>query len=331
MRLALAEVEATRRFRNPNVIRVIDACVMQDADTDASRMLGNVPKHDEESVRGGKVVYIVFPYFRHGNVQDAINAHVVNGTRFGEAQMLRLFLGTCRAVRAMHQYRLPKVGERRGESASEAPAAPTTEVDTAPLLFDADEAGASEAAPSMHAAPYAQEGSTPAAEPSAGDLIAYAHRDIKPGNIMIADDGATPVLMDFGSTIKAHVPINSRREAVAHQDLAAERSSMPYRAPELFDVKTDVVLDEKVDVWSLGCTLYAMAYLHSPFETPSTVEQGGSLALAVTNGAYKFPANDQYTDATREIVRRCLVTDPIARADIDEVIRLAEKALDGVA
>jgi serine/threonine kinase 16 len=30
---------------------------------------------------------------------------------------------------------------------------------------------------------------------------------------------------------------------------------MPYRAPELFDVKTDAVLDEKVDIWSLGCTV----------------------------------------------------------------------------
>ena len=24
---------------------------------------------------------------------------------------------------------------------------------------------------------------------------------------------------------------------------------MPYRAPELFDVKTDRILDEKVDIW----------------------------------------------------------------------------------
>lgn len=33
------------------------------------------------------------------------------------------------------------------------------------------------------------------------------------------------------------------------QDLAAEQSSMPYRAPELFDVKTGITLDEKVDIW----------------------------------------------------------------------------------
>ena len=33
------------------------------------------------------------------------------------------------------------------------------------------------------------------------------------------------------------------------QDIAAEQSTMAYRAPELFDVKTGIALDEKVDIW----------------------------------------------------------------------------------
>ena len=33
------------------------------------------------------------------------------------------------------------------------------------------------------------------------------------------------------------------------QDIAAEQSTMAYRAPELFDVKTGQTLDEKVDIW----------------------------------------------------------------------------------
>jgi hypothetical protein len=33
------------------------------------------------------------------------------------------------------------------------------------------------------------------------------------------------------------------------QDIAAEHSTMPYRAPELFDVKSGRMLDEKVDIW----------------------------------------------------------------------------------
>ena len=84
---------------------------------------------------------------------------------------------------------------------------------------------------------------------------------------MIADDGVTPILMDFGSTIKARIEIENRSQALlqqvkqlfcqacscdAHlwsQDIAAEQSTMAYRAPELFDVKTGQMLDEKVDIW----------------------------------------------------------------------------------
>ena len=133
--------------------------------------------------------------------------------------------------------------------------------------------------------------------------------------------------MDFGSTIRARVPIRTRRDAVAAQDVAAERSSMPYRAPELFDVQTDTELTEQVDIWSLGCTLYAMAYLHSPFETPSTTEQGGSLALAISNGAYSWPADDPYSDAVRTLISQCLARDPAARPSIDELIMRIKAAM----
>lgn len=48
-------------------------------------------------------VYI-YPTQR-GNLQDMINANVVNGRHFPEQEMVRLFHGTCLAVRAMHEYR----------------------------------------------------------------------------------------------------------------------------------------------------------------------------------------------------------------------------------
>jgi serine/threonine kinase 16 len=53
---------------------------------------------------GSKTVYLFLPYYRRGNLQDAISQNAVNGTRFPEKDMLRLFLGTCEAVRAMHTY-----------------------------------------------------------------------------------------------------------------------------------------------------------------------------------------------------------------------------------
>lgn len=105
---------------------------------------------------------------------------------------------------------------------------------------------------------------------------------------MIADDGQTPILMDLGSLAPSPTVINSRPLALAVQDIAAQHSTMPYRAPELFDVKTGSVIDTKVDIWSLGCTLYACLTGKSPFEARSE-ETGGSLSICVLGGDWRFP------------------------------------------
>jgi serine/threonine kinase 16 len=80
-----------------------------------------------------------------------------------------------------------------------------------------------------------------------------------------------------------------------------------------------VDLDEKVDVWSLGCTLFALAYGTSPFEA-NPAEAGGSLAMAVLNGAWKFPANDKiYSQGLRDLISFMLVVEPSQRPDIHKV------------
>lgn len=57
-------------------------------------------------------------------------------------------------------------------------------------------------------------------------------------NVMISDDGKQPILMDFGSAIPARISVSNRSIALTEQDRAAEHSTMPYRAPELFDVRS---------------------------------------------------------------------------------------------
>ena len=86
---------------------------------------------------------------------------------------------------------------------------------------------------------------------------------------MIADDGVTPILMDFGSTVKARIPIQNRNQALVQQDIAAEQSTMTYRAPELFDVKTGVTLDEKVDIWVRVVLVLARSQPRSPLYSPT--------------------------------------------------------------
>jgi serine/threonine protein kinase len=60
---------------------------------------------------------------------------------------------------------------------------------------------------------------------------------------------------------------------IGRQDIAAEQSTMAYRAPELFDVKTGQTIDEKVDIWvrsfpapNLGArSKCILIYLSSPW------------------------------------------------------------------
>ena len=76
----------------------------------------------------------------------------------------------------------------------------------------------------------------------------YAHRDLKPHNILLRED-FTPVIMDLGSVESARTKITTHSEAQYLQDLAAERCSMPYRPPELFQVDSKCDIDERTDVW----------------------------------------------------------------------------------
>eukprot|EP01051_Picozoa_sp_SAG22_P002036 SAG22_NODE_86_length_21440_cov_288.248700_23_plen_226_part_00 len=94
---------------------------------------------------------------------------------------------------------------------------------------------------------------------------ALAHYDIKPGNVLLANDG-TPTLMDFGSVRPARRHIKTRRDALELQEFASINCTMPYRAPELWEPPSQCEVDERVDVWSAGCLLFALFYGHSPFE-----------------------------------------------------------------
>ena len=70
---------------------------------------------------------------------------------------------------------------------------------------------------------------------------------------------------------------------------------------------------------SLGCTLFAMAYLHSPFETLQTTEQGGSIAMAVMNAQYKHPNNSSYSQGLRDLIDSMLKSNPQQRPNINQV------------
>ncbi|XP_051175343.1 serine/threonine-protein kinase 16 [Leptopilina boulardi] len=146
---------------------------------------------------------------------------------------------------------------------------------------------------------------------------ALAHRDLKTANILLGD-GMTPIIMDLGSVAPARVKVCGNQEAQTLQDLAAERCSMPYRAPELFNVESYCMVDERTDIWSLGCILYALCYFKSPFD--SVHERGDSVALAVISANINFPENSPYNEDMKDLILSMLKSNPMERPYIYSVI-----------
>lgn len=103
-----------------------------------------------------------------------------------------------------------------------------------------------------------------------------------------------PILVDLGSCTEAREQICGQSDAQRLQDWAEERCSIVYRAPELFNVQSYCMIDERTDIWSLGCVLYAICFFKCPYDI--IYEKGDSVALAVLSGNVDFPNNSPYSE-----------------------------------
>lgn len=120
--------------------------------------------------------------------------------------------------------------------------------------------------------------------------LGIIHRDIKPGNIMIAPDGQAK-LADFGI---AHSLGDTRLTSGVIGTLA-------YMAPEQFETRAVTAAS---DLWALGATLYHAAEGNGPFDRESTaamvraiamdpvpvMRSDGPLATAITGMLTRDPA-----------------------------------------
>lgn len=78
-----------------------------------------------------------------------------------------------------------------------------------------------------------------------------AHRDVSPGNVLLKEENGKQraVLMDFGSAAPARVSTEVFASCMKLQEIVELTCSVLYRAPELHEVITHSIVDERSDVW----------------------------------------------------------------------------------
>jgi serine/threonine protein kinase len=138
---------------------------------------------------------------------------------------------------------------------------------------------------------------------------AIIHRDLKPANIKFTTTGAVKVL-DFGL---AKALVRGTSSALSQAPTGTGRGVIlgtpAYMSPEQASGQTDQ-LDERTDIWALGCVLFEMLTGSRPFPGDSTAQTLG----AVLSREPEWQLLPRSTPETvKSLLRRCLAKDPKQR------------------
>ncbi|GLV99921.1 serine/threonine-protein kinase [Streptomyces lavendulae] len=144
----------------------------------------------------------------------------------------------------------------------------------------------------------------------AAHAVGVLHRDVKPGNVLLAKDGRV-LLTDFGiAAIEGDSSITRTGELVG---------SIDYLAPERV---TGGAPDPSSDLWSLGATLYTAVEARSPFRRTSPI----SSLQAVVNDEPPVP---RQSGALGPVITALLRKDPGQRPSAAEAERMLIEAMEG--
>ena len=134
------------------------------------------------------------------------------------------------------------------------------------------------------------------------------HQDVKPANVLLADDGRV-LLTDFGIAAMDGDAVISRTDVVV--------GSPEFMAPERARSGAD---GTEADLWSLGATLYAAVEGRSPY-------QRGSTMATLTALATEEPDPPAHAGPLRPVLDGLLRKDPAQRANLEDTENLLRAAL----
>ena len=140
-----------------------------------------------------------------------------------------------------------------------------------------------------------------------------AHRDIKIENVL--KFGNTFKLCDFGSaSIDIMMPEKETKDSKRDKfDIYERNTTFMYRPPEMVDEYGEFPVNEKVDIWALGCILYAILFKQQPFQDAQK--------LTIIKGDYYIPKEAKnYSSKIFDFIRLMLTPDPRIRPSAKDIV-----------
>jgi [calcium/calmodulin-dependent protein kinase] kinase len=130
------------------------------------------------------------------------------------------------------------------------------------------------------------------------------HRDIKPDNCLVTGDEILKIV-DFG--------VSEMFNKDSDMTTTKSAGSPAFMPPELCVAKHGEISGRAADIWSMGVTLYCLAFGHIPFEAAGILE----LYESIKSQEAHIP--DDCDPALKDLLLKLLQKDPAERIDMDHI------------
>jgi len=139
----------------------------------------------------------------------------------------------------------------------------------------------------------------------------YLHRDLKGANSLVDSTGRVLKVGDFGTAAKLHASITP-----AGQFRGELLGTVAFMAPEVLRGED---YGRHCDVWSVGCCMLEMAEGKPPWNARALTNHL-ALIYKIASASVSPPVPEHLSAATKDLIKRCLHSDPKGRASASELL-----------